>query len=205
MSLSVQWGYYEAKQNTYTLTFPISFNQRALSMCLSNSNNGKGKAVIWELGKESASIGNDTWENYWIAVGVQQWGNAGNSGGSVNVTFPVSFTKTVYQIQLTYNNDSYENPTYEIKDTKSFRYWSKYGGNKLWLAIGAQQWGTNQPSPITFPLRFASKCLTVVPQLQASGDSGNMSKNRVCVSNLTTNGFAIEYPQSTYNYIAIGV
>ena len=66
-----------------------------------------------------------------------QWGNAGNSGGSVNVTFPVSFTKTVYQIQLTYNNESYENPTYEIKDTKSFRYWSKYGGNKLWLAIGA--------------------------------------------------------------------
>ena len=68
---------------------------------------------------------------------ILQWGNAGNSGGSVNVTFPVSFTKTVYQIQLTYNNDSYENPTYEIKDTKSFRYWSKYGGNKLWLAIGA--------------------------------------------------------------------
>lgn len=67
------------------------------------------------------------------------------------------------------------------------------------------QWGTNQPSPITFPLRFASKCLTVVPQLQASGDSGNMSKNRVCVSNLTTNGFDIEYPQSTYNYIAIGI
>ena len=194
----------------------------------------------------------------------EQWGNAGNSGGSVDVTFPISFTKTVYQIQLTYNSDSYENPVYAIKDTKSFSYWSKYGGDKLWFALGmqqwgvsttsfplsvsevysinaskkdtgansvpdvqnysstgfayygpspyawfavckAQQWGTNQPSPITFPLRFASKCLTVVPQLQASGDSGNMSKNRVCVSNLTTNGFAIEYPQSTYNYIAIGV
>ena len=67
------------------------------------------------------------------------------------------------------------------------------------------QWGINQPSPITFPVRFASKCLTVVPQLQAPGDSDNMSKNRVCVSNLTTNGFAIEYPQSTYNYIAIGI
>jgi len=66
-----------------------------------------------------------------------QWGNAGNSGGSVDVTFPVSFTKIVYQIQLTYNSDSYENPTYAIKDTKSFRYWSKYGGDKLWLAIGA--------------------------------------------------------------------
>ena len=68
---------------------------------------------------------------------VVQWGNAGNSGGSVDVTFPVSFTKTVYQIQLTYNRENYENPTYEIKDTKSFRYWSKYDGNKLWLAIGA--------------------------------------------------------------------
>ncbi len=68
--LILQWGYYEAGQTTYTLTFPISFRQRALSMCLSNSNNGKGKAVILELGKESASISNDTWENYWIAVGV---------------------------------------------------------------------------------------------------------------------------------------
>lgn len=65
-----------------------------------------------------------------------QWGNAGNSGGSVDVTFPVSFTKTVYQIQLTNNQNSYENPTYAIKDTKSFSYWCKYGGDKLWLAVG---------------------------------------------------------------------
>ena len=67
------------------------------------------------------------------------------------------------------------------------------------------QWGINQPSPITFPVSFASKCLTVVPQLQVSGDSGNMSKNRVCVINLTVRGFALELPQSTYNYIAIGI
>lgn len=67
------------------------------------------------------------------------------------------------------------------------------------------QWGTNQPSPITFPISFVSKCLTVVPQLQASGDGSNMSKNRVCVTDLTASGFALEHPQSTYNYIAIGV
>nr|DAL14047.1 MAG TPA_asm: putative tail fiber protein [Caudoviricetes sp.] len=67
---------------------------------------------------------------------ILQWGNAGNKGGSVNVTFPVSFTKTVYQIQLTYNSSNYENPTYAIKDTKSFSYWCKYGGDKLWLAVG---------------------------------------------------------------------
>lgn len=66
----------------------------------------------------------------------EQWGNAGNSGSSVDVTFPISFTKTVYQIQLTYNSDSYENPVYAIKDTKSFSYWSKYGGDKLWFALG---------------------------------------------------------------------
>lgn len=68
-----------------------------------------------------------------------------------------------------------------------------------------RQGGTTQPSPITFPVSFASKCLTVVPQLQAPGDSANMSKNRVCVTNLTARGFGLEYPQSAYNYIAIGI
>ena len=68
---------------------------------------------------------------------ILQWGYAGSNGGSVDVTFPISFTKIVYQIQLTNNHNSYENPTYTIKDTKSFSYWCKYGGDKLWLAIGA--------------------------------------------------------------------
>ena len=71
--------------------------------------------------------------------------------------------------------------------------------------LGYRQGGTTQPSPITFPVSFASKCLTVVPQLQAPGDTGNMSKNRVCVTNLTARGFGLEYPQSAYNYIAIGI
>lgn len=84
----------------------------------------------------------------------KQWGNAGNGGGSVDVTFPISFTKTVYQIQLTCNSDSYENPVYAIKDTKSFSYWSKYGGDKLWFALGMQQWGaTTSPSEdVTYPI-----------------------------------------------------
>ena len=73
------------------------------------------------------------------------------------------------------------------------------------LALVYKQGGTTQPSPITFPVSFASKCLTVVPQLQAHGDTGNMSKNRVCVTNLTARGFALELPQYAYNYIAIGI
>ena len=82
--------------------------------------------------------------------------------------------------------------------------------NSWWVKLGGTipiiiQGGTTQPSPITFPVSFASKCLTVVPQLQAHGDTGNMSKNRVCVTNLTARGFGLEYPQSAYNYIAIGI
>ena len=82
--------------------------------------------------------------------------------------------------------------------------------NSWWVKLGGAvpliiQGGTTQPSPITFPVSFASKCLTVVPQLQAPGDTGNMSKNRVCVTNLTARGFALELPQSAYNYIAIGI
>ena len=80
-------------------------------------------------------------------------------------------------------------------------WWVKLGGTIPLIIQG----GTTQPSPITFPVSFASKCLTVVPQLQAHGDTGNMSKNRVCVTNLTARGFALELPQHAYNYIAIGI
>lgn len=68
--LILQWGYYEATQENYTLTFPISFSQRAFSMCVTNAKNGKGTAVVLKLDKDSANISNRTWENYWIAVGV---------------------------------------------------------------------------------------------------------------------------------------
>lgn len=120
----------------------------------------------------------------WFAVcKAQQWGNAGNGGGSVDVTFPISFTKTVYQIQLTCNSDSYENPVYAIKDTKSFSYWSKYGGDKLWFALGMQQWGViNAPAfpddgqPVTFPVKF-SKIPSVITAI-------NQAKNSVSSTQL---------------------
>lgn len=80
-------------------------------------------------------------------------------------------------------------------------WWVKLGGAVPLIIQG----GTTQPSPINFPVSFASKCLTVVPQLQAPNDRDNMSKNRVCVINLTASGFGLEYPQYTYNYIAIGI
>lgn len=80
-------------------------------------------------------------------------------------------------------------------------WWVKLGGAVPLIIQG----GTTQPWPITFPVSFTLKCLTVVPQLQAPGDNANMSKNRVCVINLTARGFTLENPQATYNYIAIGI
>lgn len=67
------------------------------------------------------------------------------------------------------------------------------------------QWGYNNQNPITFPISFPRTVLNVVPQLQVLNDSGNMSKNRVAVTNLTTSGFSIQSPQGVYNWIAVGV
>lgn len=66
------------------------------------------------------------------------------------------------------------------------------------------QWGTNQSSPITFPISFTKTVFTVLPILQTA-DGGNMSKNRLYVINLTVNGFTIYNPQNGYNWLAIGV
>lgn len=63
-------------------------------------------------------------------------------------------------------------------------------------------WGEHA-NPVVFPISFKTKCLQVVPQLQAL-DGSNMSKNRVYVTNLTVSGFSLNNPQSTYRYIAIG-
>ena len=67
-----------------------------------------------------------------------------------------------------------------------------------------KQWGYNNQNPITFPIGFPEKVLTVIPQLQAPGDGGNMSKNRIAVALLTQSGFSIKNPQSVYNWIAVG-
>ena len=46
--------------------------------------------------------------------------------------------------------------------------------------------------------------MNVVATLQTSGDGSNMSKNRLCVNNVSKTGFGIENPQGSYRYFAIG-
>lgn len=65
------------------------------------------------------------------------------------------------------------------------------------------QWGSNNPSPITYPISFTKTVFTVLPILQTS-DGGNMSKNRLYVTSLTVNGFTIYNPQNSYNWLAVG-
>lgn len=53
------------------------------------------------------------------------------------MTFPLTFSSSVYNLQLTWNKSDYENPTAGSVKTSKFVYWSKYsGGTKWWLAIG---------------------------------------------------------------------
>lgn len=65
------------------------------------------------------------------------------------------------------------------------------------------QWGSNNPSPITYPISFTKTVFTVLPILQTT-DGGNMSKNRLYVIDLTIKGFGIYNPQDSYNWLAIG-
>ena len=144
-----QWGYAQKPTSEYDFywVYPIPFPTLVGAIMLTPQYEGQCRVhSINSFDRFSCSFRTDGTRtdlnsNHVFAIGFQQWGNAGSNNGSVDVTFPISFTKAVYQIQLTCNNSSYENPTYEIKDTKSFSYWSKYGGDKLWLAIGVQQWG----------------------------------------------------------------
>ena len=144
----------------------------------------------------------------------KQWGYAGSNGGSVDVTFPISFTKIVYQIQLTNNNSSYENPTYAIKDTKSFSYWCKYGGDKLWLAIGAQQWGyaNNSASGVT-TINYHIPYSLVAMTYTTNHTSAN-SYSAVNINNCTLKSFDVHaraynngnliFTNDAFNWLSIG-
>ena len=179
-----------------TYTYPLAYSVNALNVVIGSVGGRESTCRINSVSKDSfiayrhySGSGVGSGDLYWLAIGVQQWGNAGNSGGSVDVTFPISFTKTVYQIQLTNNNSSYENPTYAIKDTKSFSYWSKYGGDKLWFAIGMQQWGvyTTGTRNVTITLPIATSVTYVAIAVARTENNYGCSGSQNCqyVSNVT--------------------
>ena len=211
-----QWGY-TTSYNDVTVNFPVAYSTQIF--CLTAFHSAPGVSTL-DVYARHVMLNGFTFtvaapdsaftsfeRAYWLSIGIQtQWGNAGSNNGSVDVTFPISFTKAVYQIQLTYNNSSYENPTYEIKDTKSFSYWSKYGGDKLWLAIGVQQWGyCNNSSQISFPMAYKTKCYAITFGIHYNGSQYGYNQ----VVSYNTLGFTMYQTVGTNGlaimWIALGV
>ena len=209
-----QWGV----TGNNNVLFPVTFSQSCYIVNCNGSDWGSsGGATSAGISIQNITLQSFavyTWEREpfrWLALGKQQWGNAGNGGGSVDVTFPISFTKTVYQIQLTCNSDSYENPVYAIKDTKSFSYWSKYGGDKLWFALGMQQWGvvTSYDVTVNFPVAYSTQifCLTA---FHSASDTSTLD---LYAEHVMLNGFnfAVAAPDNAYKsfergyWLSIGV
>lgn len=210
----MQWGYAQKPTSEYDFywVYPIPFPTLVGAIMLTPQYEGQCRVhSINSFDRFSCSFRTDGTRtdlnsNHVFAIGFQQWGNAGSNNGSVDVTFPISFTKAVYQIQLTYNNSSYENPTYEIKDTKSFSYWSKYGGDKLWLAIGVQQWGyCNNGSQISFPMAYKTKCYAITFGVHYNGSQYGYNQ----VVSYNTLGFTMYQTVGTNGlaimWIALGV
>ena len=200
-----QWGYYEAGQTTYTLTFPISFSQRALSMCLSNSSNGKGKAVIWELGKESAGISNETWENYWIAVGVQQWGVVKSNG--VLQTFPLAFATRCFAVAVTANiGSSYAvaSSAWDVNKTSAIFYVDTTNAPSAgwYYAIGIQQWGRSTAATLNFSLPFQKfYCITTAQESWSSA----VFENTSWIARTNNSMTWPTHRGTNINYIAVGM
>lgn len=212
-----QWGYCESTGTVQKHSFVLPFAKECwhCSVIPWKTPNSGYCSVAYTVSKAEFESyyyqATRTVSNCYIAIGVQQWGNAGNGGGSVDVTFPISFTKTVYQIQLTCNSDSYENPVYAIKDTKSFSYWSKYGGDKLWFALGMQQWGvvTSYDVTVNFPVAYSTQifCLTA---FHSASDTSTLD---LYAEHVMLNGFnfAVAAPDNAYKsfergyWLSIGV
>ena len=67
--LILQWGYYQATSNSYTLTFPIAFSSQTCAVCITNVNSGSGFPVTFTPNTSSIRIDNKCHENFWIAAG----------------------------------------------------------------------------------------------------------------------------------------
>lgn len=69
----IQWGYYKASGDSYTLYFPTAFSSKVYAIVGMNdhSNGGSGNASMRVTEKEPnyATLRTTTWENNWIALG----------------------------------------------------------------------------------------------------------------------------------------
>ena len=227
VGIAQQWGVVTDDRSTLTFLLPFSNSDYFYAAFPTNKVNigginlhGVRNPTYLEL---YSSISNDsnTANNWqfgvrtinpcWLAVGIQQWGYT-TSYNKVTVNFPVAYstqifcltafhsapgvsTLDIYASHVTLNGFAFSVAAPDSAFTSFERAY--------WLSIGVQQWGSNNPSPITYPISFTKTVFTVLPILQTA-DGGNMSKNRLYVTSLTVNGFTIYNPQNSYNWLAVG-
>lgn len=144
---------------------------------------------------------------FWICLGIadkQQWGYSKSCTVKFHLPFPsqVFFCGIVLDTSYGYEFGPDQLAPKDLNPSGFTKYRDTFP-NFWWFAIGKQQWGSNNPSPITYPISFTKTVFTVLPILQTA-DGGNMSKNRLYVTSLTVNGFTIYNPQNSYNWLAVG-
>lgn len=119
-----QWGYYKATSGSYTVTFPIAFSRQTCAVCVTNVNSGAGYPVTYTPNTSSIKITNKCYENFWIAVGFQQWGNSDETNRDATVTFPIAFSVlySVVGVPKSSSNLSGSNSNFGVKsqNNKSF-------------------------------------------------------------------------------------
>lgn len=144
----LQWGYLATATSTANVSAPftISFTT-ACYICVKVGHSSSGND--WNLHHDSTwnyttttftyRARTDT-DQYWFALGKQQWGNITSAVNNGTVTLPISFTTTTYfaTIDPTSDGSYFTNNVVITKRTVSNFSFKFYAGslNRAWFCIG---------------------------------------------------------------------
>ena len=85
-----QWGYTGDQSNK--ITFPLRYSKAVWGIMVTTSVGIPQSPVDVTLSGATAEGYNDTaYKTYWLAYGVQQWGNSNATDRDTTVTFPIAF------------------------------------------------------------------------------------------------------------------
>lgn len=136
-----------------TITFPISFSKSCYHvtwMAISSVTNAyKASGYVNSVTRNSfyATADNINCQKYWLAIGVQQWGNSNAANRDTTVTFPIAFSVlySVVGVPKSSSNLSGSNSNFGVKsqNNKSFVANMYDSGNGYagfnWCAFGKDQ------------------------------------------------------------------
>lgn len=200
-----QWGYYKATSGSYTVTFPIAFSRQTCAVCVTNVNSGAGYPVTYTPNTSSIKITNKCYENFWIAVGFQQWGLASTKTGRDPVPFPIAFPKAIFSIAACSNYTTFYIDDVKIPTLTGF--YTGIGSDQgdglvWWFAIGKQQWGRSTAATLKFPISFQKFfCITTAQESWGGAAFENTSWIVRTNSSMTWP----MYRGTNINYIAVGI